>query len=1122
MEADADDDELLNATATPEDELRAATEARAPPANEHNSSDEGVTDAHNSDDEGGYALSPGAWVVLHSLQGNPAINGQVGFAMEATSGAGGESRWLVQVMPTCETLKVKPTNFHVVAPADWEKGSEPERAAAEQFARCILEAFAADSSGPAKLAFPICATHHNKSRSVVHGVVRDMQDHFYDSHSLGPSGNRQLVVERIEKKPLALPPPSDTAGATSNDLSLSKFDELCALLDAMDGVPNETRAIEKRKRMSERFWRGVAPSGRQQPRHARPGLFGVVRLLVPHHDSRRYGLSVERLAAAMAEGLGIGKVRAKRLGKTWMLDESVALGDTGDVSLVLEALAKERVDPRRTPTLTVGAVNESLDAMQYDGKVDLLLRLTAQITKPREIKWLTRILLRDLRIGSRPSNPVPQKGEYPKIVMDGFCRAKGRLGKPSDQSAGSPPLMYTMLRYQNNLERVCEAAQSGMLPRAYPPPVRLGIHIRAQLSVPCPSLDAAALQLGTSDVYVETKYDGFRFQLHWHGADKKMRCFYRSGVECTADVGDLLPAVELALGGDPERVLRRGAAGEATRVRFTWLEKAWAKVTPEQRAAFTPAADLVIDGELLVYDESKTPKGLYDELGTRSGISAFGTAFWVRQTADGKPSGYSREDARRHYLVKVFDVLRYDGEEILRRPLHERRELLESGRCFIALPHYLELTQSDRVDLASPERPLQAAFAAARAAQAEGLMVKAAHQPYVPNARTNVLKCKVEFIEGLGDTVTLLLLGARAPRKLGAGNEASMLVEFAIGARASGAADAPIVWLFNTSPLPWRGSSLTQPMLQRLYLRLTEDAGADRPALMERLGVDEPPPAWMRQCPTSTMARPHWVLLDPKTAPIVEVMGSRFLRRYNQDTDASSNRSLPWTLRFPRVAKWCEATDGVVVDTIESFRAKAVAAFSNSGPREGDDDGAEEEAPAPPLVPLKPLTWHLAPPTMPEAKWWQAERRDAAPPTPAAASSSMPSMPSPGGAAAKRSGYPGDAALRKPKKQSFSEVVVPAPGPTMLLNVDEATRELRKDKTAIVQSCADGVRYYLRDIGESTAVVQPLDGGGEREHPLSSLRQVTGYDSDEDGLLSEVAPRATHAKRQRAGAMAGA
>jgi len=36
----------------------------------------------------------------------------------------------------------------------------------------------------------------------------------------------------------------------------------------------------------------------------------------------------------------------------------------------------------------------------------------------------------------------------------------------------------------------------------------LGVHIRAQLSVACPRLDGAARQLGTSDVFVETKYDG--------------------------------------------------------------------------------------------------------------------------------------------------------------------------------------------------------------------------------------------------------------------------------------------------------------------------------------------------------------------------------------------------------------------------------------------------------------------------------------------------------------------------------------------------------------------------------------------------------------------------------------
>ena len=54
----------------------------------------------------------------------------------------------------------------------------------------------------------------------------------------------------------------------------------------------------------------------------------------------------------------------------------------------------------------------------------MLLRLLCRAAAPREVKWLARIVLRDLRIGVRPRQPVPQKGEYPKIIMDGFCRAQ--------------------------------------------------------------------------------------------------------------------------------------------------------------------------------------------------------------------------------------------------------------------------------------------------------------------------------------------------------------------------------------------------------------------------------------------------------------------------------------------------------------------------------------------------------------------------------------------------------------------------------------------------------------------------------------------------------------------------
>ena len=110
---------------------------------------------------------------------------------------------------------------------------------------------------------------------------------------------------------------------------------------------------------------------------------------------------------------------------------------------------------------------------------------------------------------------------------------------------------------------------------------------------------------------------------------------------------------------------------------------------------------------------------------------------------------------------------------------------------------------------------------------------------------------------------------------------------------------------------------------------------------MRRLAVDAPPPGWLCDCPTAQGARPHWVLRDANTAPVVEVVGSRFLRRYGLDGDGASSKAVHWQLRFPRVTRWAEASDGVVPDTVASFCAKAMAAFASSaaegeGQRLGD------------------------------------------------------------------------------------------------------------------------------------------------------------------------------------------
>ena len=47
--------------------------------------------------------------------------------------------------------------------------------------------------------------------------------------------------------------------------------------------------------------------------------------------------------------------------------------------------------------------------------------------------------------------------------------------------------------------------------------------------------------------------------------------------------------------------------------------------------------------------------------------------------------------------------------QVMDLPLEERRALLEQpGRCFLPIPHYLELSPAVRVELGSPQQPLQA------------------------------------------------------------------------------------------------------------------------------------------------------------------------------------------------------------------------------------------------------------------------------------------------------------------------------------------------------------------------------------------------------------------------------
>ena len=135
-----------------------------------------------------------------------------------------------------------------------------------------------------------------------------------------------------------------------------------------------------------------------------------------------------------------------------------------------------------------------------------------------------------------------------------------------------------------------------------------------------------------------------------------------SGIDSTYEVElDLAPAMRMALGA--EQATDFSFEWE----RFKWLRQAWGKAEEQtDLSTFSPPDSIILDGELLVYDEGSTMPGLYDELGSSPGVVSFGTHFWLSVNPDpetNQPVGgkYSRYDCQRHYLVKVFDLLHLNG-----------------------------------------------------------------------------------------------------------------------------------------------------------------------------------------------------------------------------------------------------------------------------------------------------------------------------------------------------------------------------------------------------------------------------------------------------------------------------
>jgi len=126
-----------------------------------------------------------------------------------------------------------------------------------------------------------------------------------------------------------------------------------------------------------------------------------------------------------------------------------------------------------------------------------------------------------------------------------------------------------------------------------------------------------------------------------------------------------------------------------------------------------------------------------------------------------KKTEESAESAKVQVIVQAFDLMFLNGVSLLDRTLGERRELLRKNFLPVAgkFQYATSLDHTENGDTALIEEFLDVAVKG----QCEGLMVKTLddNAGYEPSRRSlNWLKLKKDYLEGLGDSLDLVPLGA--------------------------------------------------------------------------------------------------------------------------------------------------------------------------------------------------------------------------------------------------------------------------------------------------------------------------------------------------------------------------
>ncbi|XP_071684444.1 DNA ligase 6 isoform X6 [Lolium perenne] len=441
-----------------------------------------------------------------------------------------------------------------------------------------------------------------------------------------------------------------------------------------------------------------------------PAVYLCTNKISPDHENMELNIGGSLVVSALEESLGTSRSKIHEMYKTY--------GDLGDVAQECRQNQTLLAPPRPLSIQDVYSTLQKLSAISGGGSTGrrkILVLYLIRSCREMEMKFLVRTLVRNLRIGAMMKTILPALAHAVVLNEKWFEHSRMLSSFLFEQSLSTEVAeAYNVIPNMDLLvpsllrEGTTFAASSlAMVPGTPIPPMLARITNGV----------TQALKLFHGKAFTcEYKYDGQRAQIH-RSTDGSVQIFSRQMKDSTSRFPDLVSMIK---------------------------ELCNSEVT-----------SFILDTEVVGIDRNKGNKLMsFQELSSRERGS--------------KHSSVAIQNIKVDICVFVFDIMFCNGQRLLDYTLRQRRNYIHD--VFQEKPGYLELAQQliveedeASIDNTSTLHRMNSFFEKACQSSCEGIMLKTLDidAGYSASKRCDSwLKVKRDYVEGLGDSLDLVPVGA--------------------------------------------------------------------------------------------------------------------------------------------------------------------------------------------------------------------------------------------------------------------------------------------------------------------------------------------------------------------------